>query len=76
MRIRNRFKILFIFFVVLGVYYPAIFGKVNSVDDWQALLHIQNATHFGLRQMFWPGHGFYYRPLLRLTFWGDKFSGG
>ena len=49
-----------------------LFGKVNSVDDFKMLTHLQNTTHFGLKEMFWPGGGFYYRPFLRLTLWIDK----
>lgn len=76
MKIRNRYKVLFIVFVVLGVYYPAIFDHVNSIDDWKMLINLQDAAHLNWKGLFLPGHGFYYRPLLMLTFWCDKFLWG
>jgi len=37
MNIKESYKILFLLFIVLGVYYPALFAGINSVDDWRML---------------------------------------
>lgn len=71
----NRFRILFILFVVLGVYYPAIFSGVNSVDDSRMFLKmagIESIESIDWKGLFMPGGGYYYRPLLMLTFYADK----
>lgn len=73
MKLNDRVKALLLVLVVLGIYYPAIFAGVNSVDDWRMLVHLENAEKFDLKHVFLPGSGFYYRPLLFLSFIADKY---
>ncbi len=76
MNIRESYRILFLLFIVLGVYYPALFADVNSVDDWRMLVDLGDAESIDFRQLFSPSTGFYYRPLLMLSFIMDKFLWG
>jgi tetratricopeptide (TPR) repeat protein len=76
MILKTKYKIIFLVFVVLGVYYPAIFGGVNPIDDAEMILRLESVQHFDLIGLFKPGGRLYYRPLLMLTFWGDKFFWG
>ena len=71
MRIAERYKIGFIAFFVLAVYYPAIFAGLNSVDDSKLFLKIGDPLCRGPLSLFMPSSGFYYRPLLMLTFYTD-----
>ena len=76
MNIKESYKILFLLFIVLGVYYPALFAGINSVDDWRMLSDLEDTESFDFLQLFSPSTGFYYRPLLMLTFIMDKFLWG
>lgn len=70
-------SLLLIFFVVLSVYYPAIFSPLNSVDDPGMYDYLLNTDEFYLRSIFIPGGtGSYYRPILLLSFMMDKFVWG
>lgn len=69
----NRTRILFLLFVVLGVYYPTIFSEANSVDDSRMLLRLSAMEQIDWKALFLPGASYYYRPLLMLTFFADKF---
>lgn len=78
MTLRKPFQILFLWFVVLGVFYPALFAGVNSVDDWQMFVGLEQLARGNWLNFFLPPTGFYYRPLLMLTFrldyllWGQQ----
>jgi len=76
MQLTNRFKVLFIIFIVLGVYYPSIFAGVNSVDDYKMISVLEDAPAVDFKALFLPGSGYYYRPLLMLTFFADKYLWG
>jgi len=76
MQLTNRFRVLLIIFIVLGVYYPSIFAGVNSVDDYKMISVLEDAAGIDLKALFLPGSGYYYRPLLMLTFFADKFLWG
>lgn len=72
MKLDRRYEMLLIAFVVLGLFYPAIFAGENSVDDARMLQEITryDIDFFGI---FKPPGGFYYRPLLVLTFIFDRY---
>ena len=70
-----RACVLLLVFVVLGVYYPAIFSPLNSVDDPGTITFLLNADSLSLREIFSPG-GTYYRPILLLSFLVDKYVWG
>ena len=69
----NRFRILFLIFVVLGVYYPVLFSEINSVDDSKLFTKLGAMDQLDWKRLFMPGGGYYYRPLLMLTFFADKY---
>jgi tetratricopeptide (TPR) repeat protein len=69
--------LLLLLFVVLAVYYPAIFAPLNSVDDPGMYEYLLNTDDFSLRRILIPGKsGAYYRPLLDFSFLADKFVWG
>jgi protein O-mannosyl-transferase len=72
----NRSRILFLIFIVLGVYYPVIFSGANSVDDSKMIFQLETIEHADWKGLFLPGAGYYYRPLLMSTFIADKFLWG
>ena len=75
MAIRRGYIILFLIFVTIGIYYPSIFGEVNPVDDVQIINSYLFADRFDIKSLFVPGKaGYYYRPLLGLTFIFDKIA--
>lgn len=77
MRIRTPYIILFLCFVVLGVYYPSLFAPYSTVDDTRMVNSLLNVETFSFKKIFFAtGKGQYFRPLLRLTFHLDRFAWG
>jgi protein O-mannosyl-transferase len=77
MSVRTRYVVLFLIFVVLGIYYPCIFSGSNSLDDRKMLNALLNAGSFDFIGLFFPGGtGSYYRPLLAATFFLDRYLWG
>ena len=69
--------ILIIVFVALGIYYPAIFGEVNNLDDEDMMTNVINVQQIDWGRLFFPGSSFhYYRPVLHLSFLFDRFVFG
>ncbi len=76
-RLNTRALSLLLLFTVLGLYYPAIFAPLSSVDDPGMYHYLLNKDSFNLREIFIPGGtGTYYRPLLSLSFFVDKYVWG
>ena len=66
-----QLAILLLFSAILAVYYPAMLTGIHTVDDPGIVsLYITSPR---LSQVLLPGHGYYYRPILELTFWLDNF---
>ena len=62
-------------FIVLGVYYPALFAPFCSVDDDRMVTWLLNVDHVNVVDIFIPhGSGYYYRPLLSLLNLLDKYA--
>ncbi|NVN99048.1 MAG: hypothetical protein HXX17_06955 [Geobacteraceae bacterium] len=77
MTLRRGFAVLLLIFISVGIYYPAIFAGANSVDDIHIITAYLNIDNFDLKSLFLPGSsGYYYRPILGLTFIFDKFVWG
>lgn len=74
---KSRPLLLSLVLVVLGIYYPALFSPINSVDDAGMYHYLLNTDSFSLRDIFLPGSsGSYYRPILLSSFMMDKFVWG
>jgi tetratricopeptide (TPR) repeat protein len=77
MKLKTPYIVILLFITVLGVYYPMIFAGFNSVDDAKMASSIFDQGQFSLHDLFLPGgSGYYYRPLLYLTFIADKYLFG
>ena len=74
-RIKSVYKILFIVFVVLGVYYPSIFSGFNSIDDPRIISDLETVD-YNLLDLLLPGRSHYYRPLIWISFYFDKYAWG
>jgi hypothetical protein len=73
MKLKTPYLALLLAFFVLAVYYPTIFSGLNSVDDVGMINWLLNLGHLNVKSLFLPGgSGYYYRPLLILTFIADK----
>jgi hypothetical protein len=75
-QIKTSTSILLLSFVVLGIYYPAIFAPINSIDDPGMYAFLLNTDSFTLQNIFTPGGSNYYRPVLVLSFLMDKYVWG
>jgi len=75
-QINTRISILFLSLVVLGIYYPAIFAPLNSVDDPGMYAYLLNTDSFTLNNIFASGGGNYYRPVLIISYMMDKYIWG
>ena len=73
--ISQRTSLLFLLFVVLGIYYPAIFAPLSSIDDPGIYSYLLN-TDFTLHKIFVSGGGNYYRPILIVSYMMDKYVWG
>lgn len=77
MALRPPFAVLLLIFVTLGIYYPTIFAGANSLDDLQMINAYINIDNIDLKSFFLPGSsGYYYRPILGLSFLIDRFAWG
>jgi tetratricopeptide (TPR) repeat protein len=77
MKLKTPYVAFLLLFTVLGVYYPMIFAGYNSVDDANMARSIFGQDRFNMHEIFLPGgSGYYYRPLLYLTFIADKYLFG
>lgn len=77
MALRSPFAVLLLIFVTLGIYYPTIFAGANSLDDLQMINAYINVDNIDLKSFFLPGSsGYYYRPILGLSFLIDRFAWG
>lgn len=80
MNIRKSFQVMLLWMIVLGIFYPAIFAGLNSVDDQKMFYALEESPNIALLDWLRPGQSFYYRPLLSLTFrldyllWGQEVS--
>ncbi len=72
MRVKNRYLILALVSLTLSVYYSAIFGGVNSVDDVHIIDVYGVNGHVTLKDILMPGKGFYFRPLVELSYYLDS----
>lgn len=73
MRLSLRYQLLLISSLTLVVYYPVIFSGFNPVDDQKLIDSLINTSGFNIKELFLPGGGYYYRPLLMLSFFVDNF---
>jgi protein O-mannosyl-transferase len=76
MKVSKLHSQLFLLLAVLIIYFPAISGVINTVDDF----HIIDAYGINgqrtLLQILLPGNQFYFRPLIELTFYFDNILWG
>jgi len=73
----SRMMVLLLVFTVLAVYYPALFAPLCSLDDPGLYERLLNEEGISLRRIFVPGaSGTYYRPLLDVSFLGERFLWG
>jgi protein O-mannosyl-transferase len=75
-QIKSRTSLLFLSFIILGVYYPAIFGPLNSIDDPGMYSYLLNTDRFTIHSIFATGGGNYYRPILIVSYMMDKYVWG
>lgn len=71
MGIRSKYQITGVMVLVLAVYFNAIFGGINSVDDSHIIERYGVNGYLTLKDVLMPGNGFYYRPLIELTYFLD-----
>ncbi len=69
---RYPFQIIFLLFVILGVFYPSLFAESLSIDDRQMIQALLNSKGLDLGTLFFPTNSrYYYRPLIGLSFYAD-----
>jgi protein O-mannosyl-transferase len=73
MKLSVRYQIIFLVFLVLALYYSALFAETSTVDDKRMITYLLNLDTFSFKGLFFPGGAYYYRPLLMLTFIFDKY---
>ncbi|HBG06001.1 MAG: hypothetical protein A2075_15555 [Geobacteraceae bacterium GWC2_58_44] len=56
--------------LILALYYPAVGSGIHPIDD-PGIVTLYGSSP-SLLQVLLPGDGYYYRPLLQLSFWLDN----
>lgn len=75
--LKTRTSLMLLIVLVLGTYYPSIFLPLNSIDDPGLYAYLLNTDTFILKEIFHcPSGANYYRPLLTLSFYFDKYVWG
>lgn len=71
---RNRYQLLLIIAVLLSIFYPSIFGELNSIDDQEIVTIYLNLDKWSLRDVLLPGKidPLYHRPLIHLSYILDR----
>lgn len=59
--------------VILAVYYPVLFSGINPIDDPGIFAASKSSS---LSSMLLPGRGYYYRPIVELSFYIDNWLWG
>lgn len=72
MTIRLRYQWMLMAAVVLGIYYPVIFGGYCVVDDIRFFNSLGNQETFDFYHLFFPNNVYYYRPIPIATFYLDQ----
>jgi len=66
-------SILLLVFLILGVYYPAIFAEVNSLDDFRMLDGLPQSGKLDVLSLFNPANAIgYFRPLVIFSYYLDN----
>ncbi len=73
--IRTPYQLMLIVAALLAVFYPVIFGDISLIDDQDIVEAIKNTGSWSLQDLFIPHMrgGLYYRPILFLSFYLDKY---
>jgi hypothetical protein len=71
---RHLLHIALLACVVAAVFHRLILAEISLVDDFVMLQGMLASKHFDLHGIFFPGSGsgFYYRPMIGLSFWIEK----
>lgn len=70
-----RYQVVLICCTVLYLFYPSIYGEICLLDDREMLNAYSFVEHFDLKGTFFPQsrEGLYYRPMIGVSFWMDRF---
>lgn len=73
--VRKPFQMLLLCFVVLSIYYVAMFSEICLLDDRDAVMALSKMEHVDLKTLFLPhsAKGEYYRPLIGVFYSLDRF---
>ncbi len=70
---KKRYQLLLLSTIVLAAYYPAVLAGASRVDDLQLMGAMEQVTGWDLRAIFSPAAaGYYYRPLIVLSYHVDR----
>ncbi|MDT8405410.1 hypothetical protein [Sulfuriflexus sp.] len=69
MTLRLPFQWLLLVLIVLGVFYPAIFGGLSPVDDVRLVNRLANLESLDFTRLFLRSGGYYYRPVVSSSFY-------
>jgi len=72
MGIGRKYKLYLLFSIVLMAYFPAIKNPICSIDDIFIVEAFGVNGSMSLLDVFRPGRGFYYRPLVNFSYYIDK----
>ncbi len=76
MKVSHLHSLFFLCLVVLIIYYPAVSGIYNTVDDVHIIDAYGHNGHQTLKHIFIPGNQYYFRPLIELTYYFDNWAWG
>lgn len=71
MKLSQRYIILLLIALVLGVYYPTLFVPLCLTDDYVVFMGLVDVK-YSWKSIFVPGTVSYYRPLFDVSLWVDQ----
>jgi len=66
----SKKRIAFLFLAVVALYLPAVWGTIVTIDD-QGIMKFYGSARLTLLDAVSPGPGYYYRPLIALSYYLD-----
>lgn len=66
----SKKQVAFLILAVVALYLPAVWGTIVTIDD-QGIMKFYGSTRLTLLDAISPGPGYYYRPLIALSYYLD-----
>lgn len=76
--VKTRYQLFFLCALILFIFYPSISAEISVIDDIEMIKTLMNDDSFSLKSVLLPrsSGGGYYRPVIILSYFFDKYFWG